>query len=130
MYEELIVALNKYFEGYELKRGDALKAAEAIHKLEKSLDKYAEAARVIVLHLKDFCNKNFPYDEMIADAARNAAAELEQVKQERDAAVADMRQQLCLVCKKFKTCRPRRKVIDDGNCAAFEWRGVAKEETT
>lgn len=29
MYEELIVALNRYFEGYELKRGRAERAPEA-----------------------------------------------------------------------------------------------------
>lgn len=39
MYEELIVALNKYFEGYELKRGDALKAAEAIKQLVSELER-------------------------------------------------------------------------------------------
>lgn len=54
--------------------------------------------------------------------------EIKRLKQERDAAVADMRQQLCLVCKKLKTCTPSREDIDDGGCSAFEWRGVAKED--
>lgn len=42
MYEELIVALNRYFEGYELKRGDALKAAEAIEQLRAELEREKE----------------------------------------------------------------------------------------
>ena len=56
-------------------------------KLRETVDKYATAARVIALHLKPFCDESLPYDEMIADAARKASDELEQVKRERDAAV-------------------------------------------
>ena len=51
-------------------------------KLRETVDKYATAARVIALHLKPFCDESLPYDEMIADAARKAFAELEQVKRE------------------------------------------------
>lgn len=51
-------------------------------KLRETVDKYATAARVIALHLKPFCDESLPYDEMIADAARKASDELEQVKQE------------------------------------------------
>ena len=51
------------------------------------------------------------------------SAENARLRRERDAAVADMRAQLCLVCKKFKSCRPRRRDIESGGCAAFEWRG-------
>ena len=51
-------------------------------KLRETVDKYATAARVIALHLKPFCNESLPYDEMIADAARKASDELEQVKRE------------------------------------------------
>lgn len=134
MYEELIVALNKYFEGYELKRGDALKAADAIKQLSAELEA-----------VKAKCEKMRPFYKVADDVFKlwETAAysmrdderkrsdklrlELDQVKQERDAAVADMRPQLCLVCKKLKTCRPRREDIDDGGCSAFEWRGVAKE---
>lgn len=57
-------------------------------KLRETVDKYATAARVIALHLKPFCDESLPYDEMIADAARKASDELEQVKAERDAAVS------------------------------------------
>ena len=57
-------------------------------KLRETVDKYATAARVIALHLKPFCDESLPYDEMIADAARKASDELEQVKRERDAAVS------------------------------------------
>lgn len=56
-------------------------------KLRETVDKYATAARVIALHLKPFCDESLPYDEMIADAARKASDELEQVTAERDAAV-------------------------------------------
>lgn len=56
-------------------------------KLRETVDKYATAARAIALHLKPFCDESLPYDEMIADAARKASDELEQVKAERDAAV-------------------------------------------
>ena len=52
-------------------------------KLRETVDKYATDARVIALHLKPFCDESLPYDEMIADAARKASDELEQVKQER-----------------------------------------------
>ena len=59
-------------------------------KLRETVDKYATAARVIALHLKPFCDESLPYDEMIADAARKASDELEQVKQERDAAIKEL----------------------------------------
>lgn len=62
----------------------ALSAFQAENeKLRETVDKYATAARVIALHLKPFCDESLPYDEMIADAARKASDELEQVKQER-----------------------------------------------
>ena len=51
-------------------------------KLRETVDKYATAARVIALHLKPFCDESLAYDEMIADAARKASDELEQVKRE------------------------------------------------
>lgn len=51
-------------------------------KLREAVDKYATAARAIALHLKPFCDESLPYDEMIADAARKASDELEQVKRE------------------------------------------------
>ena len=54
-------------------------------KLRETVDKYATAARVIALHLKPFCDESLPYDEMIADAARKASDELEQVKRENNA---------------------------------------------
>ena len=57
-------------------------------KLRETVDKYATAARVIALHLKPFCDESLPYDEMIADAARKASDELEQVRRDRDAAVS------------------------------------------
>ena len=60
-------------------------------KLRETVDKYATSARVIALHLKPFCDESLPYDEMIADAARKASDELEQVKRERDAIEQDFR---------------------------------------
>lgn len=43
---------------------------------EKRLELYATAARVIALHLERFCDESLPYDQMIADAARRAGAEI------------------------------------------------------
>ena len=72
---------------------DALSTLQAENeKLRETVDKYATAARVIALHLKPFCDESLPYDEMIADAARKASDELEQVKRERDAAVEMIRE--------------------------------------
>lgn len=74
-------------------------------KLRETVDKYATAARVIALHLKPFCDESLPYDEMIADAARKASDELEQVKREKDAAVSWVQKYTesidmpCVACK-------------------------------
>ena len=69
-----------------LEYATALSTLQAENKrLLETVDKYATAARVIALHLKPFCNKSLPYDEMNADAARKASAELEQVKRENNA---------------------------------------------
>ena len=75
---------------FDLRVQDALReAATALstlqaenEKLRETVDKYATAARVIALHLKPFCDESLPYDEMIADAARKASDELEQVERE------------------------------------------------
>jgi hypothetical protein len=40
---------------------------------------YPAAARSIALWLKDFCNEDLPYPEMIADAARKAAKEIDRL---------------------------------------------------
>ena len=97
-------------------------------KLRETVDKYATAARVIALHLKPFCNESLPYDEMIADAARKASDELEQVKRERDAAV-DCCSGYCASCLFVKDCAkhdmndaaPTRWYY--GDCEDWEWRG-------
>lgn len=69
-----------------VKAATALSTLQAENeKLRETVDKYATAARVIALHLKPFCNESLPYDEMIADAARKASDELEQVKLENNA---------------------------------------------
>ena len=71
-------------------------------KLRETVDKYATAARAIALHLKPFCDESFPYDEMIADAARKASDELEQVKEKYDAAIEYLREiEWCAGCKHF-----------------------------
>ena len=97
-------------------------------KLRETVDKYATAARVIALHLKPFCDESLPYDEMIADAARKASDELEQVKRERDAAV-DCCSGYCASCLFVKDCAkhdmndaaPTRWYY--GDCEDWEWRG-------
>lgn len=71
-------------------------------KLRETVDKYATAARTIALHLKPFCDESFPYDEMIADAARKASDELEKVKEKYDAAIEYLREiEWCAGCKHF-----------------------------
>lgn len=113
-------------------------------KLRETVDKYATAARVIALHLKPFCDESLPYDEMIADAARKASDELEQVKRERDAIEQDFRAFTkqwweqdsgfpCRWCKfensggcEWKAKQPNEEKICAGR--AFEWHGLHKEE--
>lgn len=49
---------------------------ERAESAESVVEKYATAARVIGLHLRQFCDESLPYDEMIAEASRRAAAAL------------------------------------------------------
>ena len=64
---------------------------------------------------------------------KNMSAELNRVKAERDAAVADLSLiRLCVVCKHsiYKTgipCDERPDKPADGSCD-FKWRGIKKEE--
>lgn len=51
-------------------------------RLDQAVSKYATAARVIHLHLKEFCDESMSYDEMISDASRNASAEIQRLKTE------------------------------------------------
>jgi len=44
---------------------------------KERIDTYPEAARAIALWLDEFCDKSLRYPEMIADAARKAAQEIE-----------------------------------------------------
>ena len=142
--EKLIEQLNGYFEGKDLKRGIALDAATALstlqaenEKLRETVDKYATAARVIALHLKPFCDESLPYDEMIADAARKASDELEQVKRERDAAIEYLRG-ICFACKNYSPYHNRGKCrycayepARDKDAEAndnWEWSGQKKED--
>lgn len=56
--------------------------------------RYATAARAIALHLDRFCNRAMPYDEMIADAARKAAEEIERLEFVRERAEARVNEKL------------------------------------
>jgi len=47
------------------------------------IDTYPEAARAIALWLDEFCDKSLRYPEMIADAARRAAREIELLRCEK-----------------------------------------------
>ena len=42
---------------------------------------YSTAARSIALNLQEFCDESLPYPEMIADAARKAAAECARLRE-------------------------------------------------
>jgi predicted nuclease with TOPRIM domain len=80
--------------------------------LERSkeiVQKYATSARAIALWLNEFCNDKLPYDEMIAEAARKASAEIEQVRAEREAAI------ICNGCELKNTV--------GCHCAKALWRG-------
>ena len=41
---------------------------------------YPAAARAIALHLREFCDESLPYTDMIADAARQAKAEIDRLR--------------------------------------------------
>jgi len=49
---------------------------------KERIDTYPEAARVIALWLDEFCDKSLRYPEMIAEAARKAAKEIELLRSE------------------------------------------------
>ena len=44
------------------------------------IETYDEAARVIHLYLEEFCDENRTYLDMIAEAARRAAEEIEHLR--------------------------------------------------
>ena len=44
------------------------------------IETYDEAARVIALYLNEFCDPNRTYLDMIADAAREAAEEIDELR--------------------------------------------------
>ena len=73
-----------------LEKENARLRTELEHK-NNVVERYAASARSISLYLKEFCNRDLPYDEMISDAARKAETELNQLKRERDAAVESWR---------------------------------------
>lgn len=83
-YAEAIKALNDYFGGKDMKRGDALRIAELLsraEKAEKIVDEYAESARAIALWLSGFCNKKLSYPSMISDAARKISTAYADIKE-------------------------------------------------
>lgn len=143
MYEELIVALYKYFEGYyEPKRGDALKA-EAIHELktllEREKEKHQHTSEVAFAHedeikrLKRELDIKTRMEQAMTDIAQDfqqqlhdAQDELARVKQERDNAIASI-PRCCLYCAKNTVCV--LPVVDaDSECESWEWMGTAKED--
>lgn len=78
----------------------------------------------------------FPHDtgkiiNACADLIESLAAELEQVKRERDAAVADLKDYcytgkvMCHYCKFLGNGRFCENECGDGEC--FEWRGVKED---
>lgn len=57
---------------------------KAFNETELKVSLYATAARVIALHLERFCDESLPYDQMIADAARKAGADLKRLEEQLD----------------------------------------------
>lgn len=68
-------------EGVLMRTEEELNAAnKAANEAEAKVSLYAASARVIALHLKELCDESLPYDEMIADAARKAGAEISKLE--------------------------------------------------
>ena len=135
LLKELRRAERYCLNNYSRMAGEAATALSTLQaeneKLRETVDKYATAARVIALHLKPFCDESLPYDEMIADAARKASDELEQVKAERDAAVESIPHE-CKTCVYhtvfFNGCTLDHDCTNpDGGCSnnydRWKWRG-------
>ena len=98
-------------------------------KLRETVDKYATAARVIALHLKPFCDESLPYDEMIADAARKASDELEQVKRLYESEKEDFLDYACSGIPNFAPyCFNRHPdcVDERGWCKSAECHGFSR----
>ena len=55
----------------------------------KKIETYPEAARVINLWLNEFCDDDRPYPDMIAEASRRAAKEIERLRHLTSAIHAD-----------------------------------------
>lgn len=76
-----------------------------------AVESYAAAARVIALYLERFCDQTLPYPEMIADASRKAAAEIERLSalpaadDARDAEIATETRRSALVQHAIKLMR-------------------------
>ena len=99
-------------------------------KLRETVDKYATAARVIALHLKPFCDESLPYDEMIADAARKASDELEQVERLYESEKEDFIDFACSgVLNLSPYCLNRNPdcVDERGWCRTEKCRGFSRE---
>jgi hypothetical protein len=57
-------------------------AIEERKHMQELIDDYASSARAIHLWLKEFCNENLPYNQMISQAARDAAKYIEKMRKE------------------------------------------------
>jgi len=55
-------------------------AIEERKNMQEIIDKYSTSARVIALWLKEFCDEDLSYDEMIVLAARDAAKYIEETR--------------------------------------------------
>ena len=66
-------------------------------KAEEIVKKYATAARVIALYLKEYCDPALTYDEMIAEASRRADSQLSALREDSElqrASIQDLSQQV------------------------------------
>lgn len=78
------------------------------------VDKYAAAARVVSLYLREFCDKSLPYDEMIADAARKAEAVFTRVRAERNDLLEYAKElKECEMCRHDTFCHHRNPTNSD-----------------
>lgn len=102
----------------------ATKLAYQLRAKDKIIDSYATAARVIHLHLKDYCNEDLSYDEMIADASRLAATEISSLKRE----IEELKSRITNTIPEFlyKSCEDLKTGVYGDEIVTNEWNNYVK----
>lgn len=130
----LALELSEARENLKCVKAENKKLRNELEQKEKTVELYAAAARTGALWLGKFCNRNLSYPQMLADASRKAAREIERlarVKRERDAAVCDLESVMFVGKENSDTC----KLCAVKDCYARgghrlcdpKWRGLKEE---